>query len=293
MTGNSDTAEDNVVARLAAWAESDERVRALLLTSSRVVDTAPRDIFSDYDVIVVVADSQVFAEEDAWLRAYGEPLVRFHDAIVVFGMITYTRLLLYTDCTKIDYTVWPSELPRRIREERRLPDGLDWGYRVLLDKDGLAEGWTAPTRTAYIPARPTEAEYRALIEEFWWEATYVAKNLWRDELLPATHNLACVMKLDLLRRLLEWRVEIDHRWAWRPGVLGRGLKRMLPAEIWAELERTYAGAGIAEQWEALCATTSLFRRVAIDVGEALGYAYPRNLDDRVTAYLQSMRGTPR
>jgi hypothetical protein len=40
------------------------------------------------------------------------------------------------------------------------------------------------------------------------------------------------MKLGALRRLLEWRVEIDHDWSVKPGRFGRGLERSLPADSW-------------------------------------------------------------
>ncbi len=95
MTG--DKVEDEVVAQLVRWAERDARVRALLLTSSRAIGAAPRDAFSDYDAIVVVANAQSFVEEDAWLREYGEPLVRFRDTDAVLGLTTYARLVLHTD----------------------------------------------------------------------------------------------------------------------------------------------------------------------------------------------------
>lgn len=98
-----------------------------------------------------------------------------------------------------------------------LADVLDVGYRVLVDKDGLTQGLKPPTYTAHIPPVPTEKEYQMLIEEFWSESTYVAKNLWRDELLPAKYNLDYVMKFQLLRKLLEWRIEINHNWSLKPG----------------------------------------------------------------------------
>jgi hypothetical protein len=34
---------------------------------------------------------------------------------------------------------------------------------------------------------------------------------------------------------------------------------------------------------------ALFRQVAIEVGEGLGYSYPHDLDEQVTTYVQKMR----
>lgn len=282
-----------ILQRLTAWAADQKFVRALILESSRAVEGATLDAFSDYDVLLVVTDTRPLLEDEAWLRAFGTPLVMFRDAQVTQGVATYTRLALYEDGTKIDYMLWPVALLRQVVATQHLPDVLDWGYRVLLDKDGLTDGLPAPTRTAHIPAPPSEKEYLALVEEFWWETIYVAKNLWRDELMHAKYNLEVVMKHDLLLRMLEWRVEVDQGWSWKPGIVGRGLKRQLAPEIWSALEATWVGAGIEENWEALYGTTALFRRVAVEVGGALGYTYPHELDRRVTEYLEGARQTPR
>jgi aminoglycoside 6-adenylyltransferase len=84
-------------------------------------------------------------------------------------------------------------------------------------------------------------------------------------------------------------MELDHDWSVPTGALGKGLKKRLPPEIWSQLENTYVGADIADNWEALFRTLALFRQVAIEVGEELGYAYPRDLDERVTTYVQHMQ----
>jgi hypothetical protein len=44
--------------------------------------------------------------------------------------------------------------------------------------------------------------------------------------------------------------------------------------------------------EALFRTTAFFRRVATEVGDALGYEYPEDVDDAVTAQLRGVRGLP-
>jgi aminoglycoside 6-adenylyltransferase len=160
---------------------------------------------------------------------------------------------------------------------------------VLLDKDGLAARLPAATGAAHVPRPPTQAEFDALVEEFWWESLYVAKHLRRDDLLPAKHSLDQVMKIDLLRRLIEWRIEIDRGWTWRPGDLGRGLKRHLDDRTWTELASTFTGAGTDENWAALFRTCHLFRRLARDVAARLDLRYPEALDAKVTARLEAIR----
>ena len=58
--------------------------------------------------------------------------------------------------------------------------------------------------------------------------------------------------------------------------LGRGIERELPPGVAEELA---AAQGSFEQ------TVELFRRVAREVGDALGYVYPQYADDVVSAYI--------
>ncbi|MBA2569284.1 MAG: aminoglycoside 6-adenylyltransferase [Actinobacteria bacterium] len=281
-----------VLERLVAWGEEQPSVRAMILTSSLARPDAPLDILSDVDVILAVTDPERFAQDSAWQSDYGAPMVRWSDQSDQSGLTTYFRGVVYRDGAKIDYSIWPADLLAHVAEAPVLPDELDVGYRVLLDKDGRTSGWSAPTYRAHIPARPTEAEYRDLVEEFWWGTTYVAKSLWRDEIVFAKFILDQDLRLGALRVLLEWRIEIDHDWSLKPGWFGRGLKRLLPADTWSELESTYVGAGSDENWAALFRTTALFRRIAKEVGQALGYEYPHQVDDQVAAYLEEIRSVP-
>ncbi len=284
--------EADVLAKLVAWGNAQPTVRAMILTSSRTRPDGPVDLLSDYDIILAVTDAERFGQEDAWQFDYGPPMVRWGDQTEMYGLTTYFRGVVYADYVKIDYSIWPDALLERISAEDALPDGLDVGYRVLLDKEGRTSGWKPPSYKAHIPTIPTEAEYQAVVEEFWWTTTYVAKSLWRDELVFTRFCLDYDIKLGVMRRLLEWRIELDHAWAVKPGIFGRGLKQRLPTDIWSELTSTYVGPEIEDNWTALFRTTALFRRVAREVGSALGYTYPQQVDDRVSAYLDAVRQLP-
>src|SRR5206468_3292190 len=152
--------------------------------------------------------------------------------------------VVHEDWTKVDYMIWPEELLERVAGEEALPDVLDVGYRVLLDKTGITARWPAPTHRAHIPSPPTQAEIDAL----------VAKFLWRGEIVAAKFALDVDVKLGVLRRFLEWRIELENDWSVKPGPYGRGLESLLDPETAAELAATYAGSGVEENWEALFAT---------------------------------------
>jgi aminoglycoside 6-adenylyltransferase len=97
------------------------------------------------------------------------------------------------------------------------------------------------------------------------------------------------MKRLFLRQMLEWRMAMDHGWAMTAGTNGKGLKKRLPPDLWAQLEDTYAGAGSAENWIALEKTLTLFRQVATEVAAHLGYRFPHDLHARVITFVGDMR----
>ena len=286
---------DHVLLRLIAWARHQPAVRAVLLTGSRANPRATIDVLSDYDVVLVVEDIHPFFDDRSWLESLGRVLVAYWDPIhpaPASGIEQTGNVLLFEDGLKIDFSLWPVASMRQVAAAATLPAALDTGYETLVDKDNLTKGINAPSYTAYLLHPPAEDIYQRTIQDFFSDAPYVAKCLWRDELLPAKWCLDYDMKHIFLRQMLEWRMEIDHDWAVSPGVLGQGLKRRLPPDLWSQLEHTYVGAGIEENWQALFRTMALFRRVAIEVADRLGYVYPLDVDEGVVAYVQQVRLTP-
>ena len=283
---------NDVINRLIRWGEQHASVRAMLLTSTRAVPNAPLDDLSDYDLVLVVEDIHTFYADRSWLNDFGEVLVVYWDPIYSdpdTGVNKFGNVTQYTDGLKIDFTLYPVSWIQKIVQAPALPEELDAGYRVLLDKDGLTQGMKSPTYSAYIPKMPTNEHYQKWIQDFFSDVPYVAKCLQRGELLPLKWCLDYDMKHIYLRQMLEWKIGLDTDWSVPVGALGKGLKKKLPAEIWSQLENCYAGANADENWEAMFRTIMLFRQVAMEVGKGLGYAYPLDLDQRVTDYVKRMQ----
>jgi aminoglycoside 6-adenylyltransferase len=226
-------------------------------------------------VIVYATEPAALLHDRSWTGEIGRVLVQMPPKGRERAWRLPTRLVLYEDGTKIDFTIQSLTALR----EARLPRELDNGYRVLADKDRAAAELPPASGTAYVLRRPDQDEFTAVVEEFWWETTYVVKNLSRGELLPAKFSFDCVLRLDLLRRMLEWRAALDRGWAYSPGVMGRGLKG---------LEDTFAGADIGDNRRALWRTIEMFRAAATTVARQLALEYPHELDAKMTRYLESL-----
>jgi aminoglycoside 6-adenylyltransferase len=286
--------DDPFIQRLIQWAEARESVRAMLLTSTLAVPSDPVDLFSDYDVVLALTDIRPYAEDRAWLEDFGRVLALYRDPIQLEdGFEQSANVTQYEDGLKIDFTLWPVGLLQQIVAAPQLPDEFDAGYVVLLDKDGLTQGMKPPTYQAYIPKPPTETQYHNKIEELFLDAGYVAKFLWRDDLMAAKFILDHMIKQEYLLPMLEWHAEINHQWTVKPGPYGRRLKRWLRPDLWADLESTYVGAGTEENWAALFKSVDLMRKVALEVGDHLGFTYPDDLHRRLIAYLQRVKNLAR
>lgn len=278
--------EGEVLAQLRGWAEGNSLVRAVVLTSSRAVPGRETDFLSDYDVELYVKDLEPFARDDRWLDAFGSILVRWpYRPRATCGEGGITRLVLFGDGVRIDF---------QISDKTSIPhDAYDDGYEVLVGKDDLTAGLDPPTYSEHLVRKPSAEEYEALVHEFWWDATYVPKYLWRDELPFAASMLGQAVRDEFLRKVVEWYIGLKRGWSVNTGVRGRRFKRYLDAETWSEYASTFAGAGIEENWKAFFNAVALFRRLAREAGEGLGYEYPEELDREMTAYYLRIRNTKR
>ena len=222
--------------------------------------------------------------------AFGSILALFRDPLESdAGALKSGYAIQFNEGLKIDFNLWQVEIFQRIAAALRHYPELDAGYLVLIDKDHLTDGLQAPSYHAYIPTPPSAAGYLEKVETLFVETTYIAKLLWRDDIIAAKEVMDHFMKQEDLNPKLVWRMEIDHHWSVKPGPLGRRLKQWLRQDLWDAFETTYTGTGIEENWSALWNAIALMRKVSTEVGTLLGYAYPEAIDRRTMAYLEQVK----
>ena len=270
------------------WAREIENIRVVILTSTRTNPNASVDALSDYDIELFVRDLDPFLEGDEWLAAFGDVMARepyrpFLNETVVW------RLVLFRDAPRIDFAI---QLVEELEKEVNAPTldaSYDIGYDVLVDKDGMAKGLKPPTYTAYRTAPPTESEYEELVHTFWFNITYVAKGLYRDEVFFAKQMLDGLLHHHYLKTALAWYIGMQNNWKTNPGAFGRWFKKQLDPQIWSDVEATFAGVDFEENWKAMFRIAEIFGRLTSEVGANLGYTYPIEVDRDVTEFLNDVR----
>ena len=273
--------EGEVLDALRRWAAEDDNVRGMVLTSSRVNRDSAVDLMSDYDVEIYVADEAPFERGDEWLEAFGPVLIRWPAAPARGDDGGLFRLVIYEDGVRIDWGVKEAERIRRF-------NGPSQPYRVLVDKDHVVARPMLTHTAEYNVRRPTAAEFDSITHDFWWDITYVAKSLWRDEIYWAKYMYGR-RHFKELEKVIEWYIGMRHDWSVNTNKHGRWFKRYLDGETLREIDSTFAGADIEENWNALCNMTRLFRRLAVAVADGLGFEYPHDTDRRVSAYMEKIR----
>lgn len=68
---------------------------------------------------------------------------------------------------------------------------------------------------------------------------------------------------------------------------GKRIQEWAGKETWAELNNCFAHFDAGDSRRALIATINLFRNIAMETGERLGYCYPANVDKNATIFCKN------
>lgn len=262
-------------------AEKDERVRAVAMNGSRTNVNVPKDDFRDYDIVYLVTDLKSFLRNPDWVNVFGKRIImQTPEDMAMFppelgGRFTY--LMLFEDGNRIDLMLIPIEEKEMYCSEDRLTV-------ILLDKDGIMPKLSEPTDKDYWVKKPSAEFFADCCNEFWWVSTYVAKGLWREEILYAYDHLNSVRKM--LLTMLEWKVGIETNFSVSIGKNSKYLKCYLDQDNWERLMNTYPCGDYEQVWDSLFETIDLFEQVALEVASILGYHYPIEDASKVRQYLK-------
>ena len=269
-------------------AKGDDRIRAVILNGSRANPTAQRDFFQDFDVVYVVTEVGSFTADHSWIKRFGEMMILQLPDLMddpsprADGGFAY--LMQFADGNRIDLTLIPAA---KVSEIER--DSLSV---LLLDKDGLIQPFAPASEDGYLPHPPTLKEFFDCCNEFWWVSPYVAKGLWRGEIIYAKTMLDQYVREQLMK-MLTWYIAVQTGFSLNPGKYGKHFQQHLEPELWAMLEQTYSDADYEHTWDAHELMCRLFRLTAARVAAHFGFDYPYGDDERVSAHLKHVRSLPK
>jgi len=260
-------------------ARNDDRIRLVGMEASRTNINVPKDDFQDYDISYIVTDMDSFTKSDSWLDVFGKRIImQKPEAMDLFPpeLDWFSYLMIFEDDIKIDLSIIPIELLEKYLKSDKL-------LKILLDKDGLVPTPPVPTDEDFWIYKPSAAFYDDCCNEFWFVSTYIAKGLFRDELLFASWHMEQVARTQLFN-MLSWKIGIDNGYGYSIGKHNKYIRKYLTDNEWSLLMKTYRMDSVDNCWTALQAAHTLFRQVSRYVAEKLGYCYP-DYDIHVTKYI--------
>lgn len=267
------------------WATSNNAIRAVLLTSSLTNPNAPQDDFSDLDIEFIIDDLPAFLTDDSWLYTFGKVISKVVEDEDAFDGKHAMRMVLYDDYVKVDFKLYGKTAFINEVNNEELQEDWDVGYKVLVDKDQLTNNIKPPTHQTVVIKKPTEQKFNQVFNDFWWDMTYVAKCLARDEIFYAKFMSENMMRTDYLVPIIEWYIAIKHNWNITTNKHGRLFKKNLPPALWKRIEATFSGSNIEDNWQALFAYADLGHDLGVELAAALGYHYPIQLENDIRDYL--------
>ena len=262
----TDTEMMNLILQIADTLE----VEAIALSGSRTNPQASKDKFQDYDVVYIVDDLEDLISDLSWLDQFGKRII---EQEVTLG---HRRLYLmfFEDGNRIDLTLCPKEYIQEWVDSEA-------NFEVIKDDKGLFEAYQ-PNSKRYWTVPPTEEEFAASCNEFWWVSAYVVKAIRRNQLIYATDHLYGICQQELLK-VLAWQVTSDR------GVVDIGknykyLFQYLPAGQEKEFSALLALSSFEKITQSLFSTMGLFNREAQILAQKMGFTYDKEVAEKMIAY---------
>ena len=185
------------------------------------------------------------------------------------------RRVAFKDGKDIDFSLVPVKAVQQMTGQQipaEIADVFRRGFRILVDKDRLAERLTDSARWPEKADRlPTASLWNETGHDFLYHILLAAKKARRGELWVAT--LTCNGYLQyLLLRLIEWDAKAKgQRDSWHSG---RFLEHWTEQEIMRTLPDTFAKYALEDVQRALKADLHFYDKFGREVANAFGYEFP-------------------
>ncbi len=271
---------------ILSLADSDERIRAVLLNGSRANPNIKPDVYQDFDIVFIVKSLESFISDHNWTNYFGKKLIsQLPDENSVYenegpAEIKFTYLMIFQDGNRIDLTLFPVEKFE-----------TDFKYDSLtivwLDKDQLFSGNLEPTDKDYHIQIPAEKYFRDACNEFWWVSTYVAKGLARGEITYAKEMLETVVR-PMFSKVIAWYIGIQTNFSVSVGKGGKFMSQYLSETQYSQVLATYSDHQLENNWDALFVMTELFGDFAKEVADKLHFTYNLQEEENAKKYLKTV-----
>lgn len=261
------------------FAKRDDNIRALVLQGSFVNPNIKTDEFSDLDPLFFVKNLKPYISKDEWKKEFGNPISGFSDEGNYHdGEKWYTRLTIYDDGFKIDFGFQSIEMAKYANE---MPL-----YKIYLDKDGILPTPEVTDERKFYVKQPTEVEFLDRVNAFFYDSSYVAKALARNEMFFVKYMESVLQ--EKIKKLMDWYIGIQHDFKVNVGLMGRYYRRYLTDDVWNMLLATYSNGNRSASANGLIHMFELVEFLGRYISKELGFKYPEKHNQDMLAYCKNI-----
>lgn len=263
-------------------ASDDERIVAVYMNGSRTNINVPKDIFQDYDIVFVVGETKGFIEDKTWINKFGSIMyMQYPDEHPDYPSDKenfYGWLMQFCDGNRIDLHVETVEHALKNISNDKL-------CKVLLDKQGILKDVKPVSDAQYFVMCPTQAQFTACCNEFWWCTNNLAKGLWREE-ISYVQDMVNYVARKQLEKMLSWKVGKLTNYGVSVGKSAKYMKNWISKQEYDEYLLTYFDGRISNAWEAIFVMCELFSKTALWVSENMKYTYNHEEENAARSFLR-------
>lgn len=255
----------------------DNRILALYMNGSRVNPNVMQDDFQDYDVVFVVTETSSFINDKQWINNFGNPLYfQLPDENPNFPNDKenfYGYLVQFEDGVRLDIHI--ETLQHALENIKK--DSL---CKILIDKNNYLPKIPESSDNDYWVKKPTQEQFLACCNEFWWCTNNLAKGLARKEILYVQDMANFVVRKEL-EKMLSWKVGIKTDFKVSVGKSAKYISKYLESDIYENYLKTFFTCDIEAAWKSIFLMCDLFEKMALEVAKQFGYTY--NFDEAKNA----------
>jgi aminoglycoside 6-adenylyltransferase len=266
---------DTFLSNITVWAQNRQDIKALLLVGSRARTDRPADIWSDYDIIMIVDDPETYIQNSSWLNELGNVVLSFIEKCVIGD--SFEHRVLFDNGQDVDFIIESAQAASSTSLSWCNPHVVDVykrGYQVLFDNIGISsalEKLTSGAPLAYTP--PPPESFTNVINDFFYHCVWTVKKLMRGELWTAKHCLNGYLQKNCLLKMIEWHARAQQPRNLDTWFSGRFMEKWTDKKIIARLHKLDACYDARHIIRALYEIIDLFNELAFKTAALLHHTY--------------------
>ncbi len=266
------------------WVNEEDNIRVAILIGSRAQKTKP-DRLAGIDLDIFAANPADLVENNAWMKDFEDPWL----TKLTYDLDLILWNAVYEDGFLLAFYIQPLAVLEAI--QKTLPPYYLPQYKVLIDKDHLTDDFPKPQPSLSHPEKPTPEVFTDVLQQFWLDAYYTARYLWRGELWRTKHY-DWELKQSLLL-MLGWHATLVHNKTFFSAHEGDHLSEWVDPDTYTSLMPTFGRFYPADAWRALEETVKVFTQLSREVAQVIGVDYPGQWEEKFMALEEDLKANPK